>query len=334
MNAAIPTWFEHNLPSPKKNTRLWWTSIGIVCVSVSITLWLKTGARVFLFPFVPLSFGIALIPIATRISYNILLKWEDQVTTFVKTDENSLRDLYEKRFIKGAKSKAAIICGFLFNALSFFAFSMAGTFSHMAWYYRVVTISLLFVINFFCGVVLCSMWFLAKLVWDLGKYDVEVSRHSYGVTSTGPVLLKVYFLAAIVWFTISLSAYRSDYSWLLLVFLATPTFIFLCVSFIVIQIPLHERMREFKRKRLNELGLILTELDPKNLRDCDTERRERIEFYRRLEDSTNELPEWPFRLGSYLGVIGSSLAAMAPTIISYLLRAGLIRFSWFLLPRR
>jgi hypothetical protein len=328
----FPTWFEQKLPCPRKHTPLWWASIGLLFASVSVALWSKTGTRVFLFPFVPLSFGIALIPIATRISYNILLKWEKQVATFLKTDESSLRDFYEKRFIRGANSKAPIICGFLFNALSFTAFAKAGTFSQMAWYYGVVAGSLLFIINFFCGVVLCAMWFLAKFVWDLGGFDVQVSRHSYGITSTGPVLLKVYFLAAIVWFTISLSAYRSDYSWVLLIFLATPTFIFLSLSFIVIQIPLHERMREFKRKQLNELERILAELNPTNLEGCDIEKREKIEFYRRLEDSTNQLPEWPFKWGSYIGVIGTSLAAMAPTIISYLLQAGRIKFSWFLLP--
>lgn len=335
-NPAIPTWFEVHFPGKRTNPYFFWSIIGSAGVITLLALWLKTGIRTFLFPFVPLSLGIALIPIATRVGYNILLNWQEQVATFVRVSgEIDLDKWYKSRFREGANSKAPLVCGFLFNILSFIAFIMAGTFNHLAWYYSLVTGVLLLLVNFLCGVVLCSMWFLGKLVWDLGRrFKVHVSRHSYGITSTGPVLAKVYLVAAIVWFIISLSAYRSDYSWLLLVFLTTPTFIFLCGSFIVIQFPLHVRMREFKSNELRKLERVLAKLIPENLEEFSNERREQIEFYHRLEDSISELPEWPFRWGSYAGVIGTSLGAMAPTILSYLLQAGVIRFSWFLFPIR
>src|SRR5262249_44631789 len=152
-----------------------------------------------------------LIPIATRTGYNILLNWEPQVATFIRSeslDSNS----YRAHFRDGATSRAPIVWGLVFNALSFLAYALAGIFTQLNWYSKIFAALLLISINFMCGIVLCSMWFLGKLVWKIGHSDVHVSRHSYGVTSTGPVLLRVYLLAAGVWFTISLSAYRSAYS--------------------------------------------------------------------------------------------------------------------------
>src|SRR5229473_1419109 len=102
----IRTWFENYFPWIRKHPYRWWGLIGSASVLISAILRFMAGPGLFSFPFIPVSLGIALIPLATRLGYNILLDWEEQVVTFIVHDNDAqLRNWYRARFTQGAESR-------------------------------------------------------------------------------------------------------------------------------------------------------------------------------------------------------------------------------------
>ncbi|HXI23519.1 MAG TPA: hypothetical protein VNG71_06570 [Pyrinomonadaceae bacterium] len=235
-------------------------------------------------------------------------------------------DWFRLHFVRGSTSRVVSWCGAVFSAVCLVVFWALGAFTDWTTSSTLVAVAEIAIAGFSCGAVLGSMFLLGKLVWEIGHQNIVVAPHSLGVTSTGPTLSKVYAIGAAVWFVFGVSAYDFPHPWLLIVFLAVPTFLFLAGSFVIIQFPLHDRMRDYKKKELERLDNILEKLTPADP-DCTPEVLRQISFYQRLQREVDDLPEWPFRWRSYASVIGTSVAAAMPGILSALVQAGIIHFS-------
>src|SRR5260221_1879865 len=242
----IPTWFEYHWYRGRNIGSL---ILGFAFLLLSLLFWRSTGSRLFLFPLVPVAIGMAIIPIAHRIAFQILLAWEDQVVQFMRThntqSEDERREWYRKRFRQGATSPVVFYCALAFSGVSVFVIWFLGGFSTLPNLPRFVSLLELALAGFFCGAVLGSMALLFKLIWEIGHQEILVSGHSFGVTSTGPTLLKVYAMGAGVWSVFLLSVYSFQHPWLLILSLAVPTFIVLCGSFVFFQFPLQARMTDY-----------------------------------------------------------------------------------------
>jgi hypothetical protein len=325
----IPTWFEYrwyrggNVGSP---------IVGFTFLLLSVLFWRSTGSRFFLFPLVPIAIGMAIIPITHRLAFKVLLSWEDQVVRFMRIRDAESQDdrrvWYRLHFTQGATSHIVLYCALGFSGICALMFSLLGDFSAVGFLSTFFALFEVALAGFFCGAVLGSMGLLFKLIWEIGHQEIIVSAHSFGVTSTGSTLLKVYAMGAGVWSVFLLSAYNFRHPWVLIFSLAVPTFIFLCGSFVLIQFPLHARMNDYKKRELARLDSVLSQLIPQDLAHCTPVQRERIPFYQKLQKDIDDLPEWPFRWRSYLGVIGASVAAAVPTILSYLLQSGILHLAW------
>src|SRR5207248_8007932 len=104
-----------------------------------------------------------------------------------------------------------------------------------------------------------------------------------------------------------------------LVSLALPAMMFFISSFVFCQIPIHNRMVECKQAALLKLDGILDDLQPRSPSDISDERQRQLRFYSAEIRRISAWPEWPFTIRNLSGVVGASLAAIAPQVLHLLL---------------
>ncbi len=324
--SAFATWFELYPARPRVYSNLYWVGASLLLSIATAIAYFVTNNKLFLFTFLPLAIGGGLIVIVTRRVYQTLLDWEDQMRSFVfdkNYSESALKRWFRSHFKNGTQFRTPLICGIVFSIISFFVWGSSGVFSGLGWVPFILAICVLLFTSFLVGIVLCLLYYLGGLILGLGKFDIVVNQHSYGVLSLGNILVKMYAQASFVWFIIALSGvYVFKETPLPMTILGLPTLLFVIGSFVFIQFPVHKQMKEYKRKELQKIDSTLRTLIPYPVEECTPERLEQIKFYRDLANSISNLPEWPYHWKGAAGVTITSLLAASPGIVSFVADTG------------
>jgi hypothetical protein len=183
--------------------------------------------------------------------------------------------------------------------------------------------------SFLGGIGLYATVCMTRMIWRFADFEIIVKSHQFGVLSTGRVIVKCYFLVGSVWSIYTLATILGSphlgikAASVPLLLLVAPTFVIILASFVICQVPLHNKMVEFKRKellkveeRLDRIGVAFDEL-------TDTIYRH-IQFLEAERQRILGLPEWPFDFKDLLGAVVSSLT---PALISSAIAAA-VRSTW------
>lgn len=182
---------------------------------------------------------------------------------------------------------------------------------------------------FLAGLGLYGIFCVGRMIWRLGKFRVRVKNHKFGVLSTGRVLTQCYFAVALAWTpyvvgaVLGLPHIDSDrlVANLPILVLAVPTLLAMFAQFLICQIPLHERMVDYKRTELFTIDQALDTLRSVAAEDLNLEIRQKIEFFENRRAHTMLLPEWPFGFGALLGALASTVMVIVPSLISQVVAA-------------
>jgi hypothetical protein len=168
------------------------------------------------------------------------------------------------------------------------------------------------------------------MVWRLGTFQIRVKSHKFGVMSTGRAMVECFFVFAVGWSIyctivilglVDLDSARSIIDLLLFAkypffILVLPTFFAMFVCFIICQIPIHNRIIEFKKNELFDLDNRLDQLNALRAEKLTNEVRDNVEFLEKKRKEVVLLPEWPFGFNVLLGAVGSSFTIILPTLVS------------------
>jgi hypothetical protein len=267
---------------------------------------------------------LALVPAAMRIIFSILWEWTQRVKDFVRVEsaqESGVTSWICKQFDVFLDSIAPLAFGIVYAAFALFVYDKTGAFTGLSTRQAMASAVVVWLGSFVCGVGLTSIFYLGRFIWRLGRrYPIRVTPHAHGIISTGDTLLQCYLIVAVVW-----AVYTSSAVWNLsgrvfpLLALSLPALTGFVSSFIICQIPLHERMVEEKRARLKELDTLLQNLSPVQIDELTEVRREQVAFCVAEIDRVANWPEWPFRLRSFSGVVGAAFGAVAPSLFDLVL---------------
>jgi len=212
------------------------------------------------------------------------------------------------------RSRSIYAMGLLVGISSFVVLYFAHYFDGLPLRARILVYCLILFAGFFAGIGLYGIYTGTRAIWDLGCFPIHVTRHKFGVISTGTLLLKCYLATALAWTFFFMSAIVGNpYSVLPLtigspvIIIGLPTIAAILGSFVICQVPLHHRMVEYKRKELIEIDRILSQLAARLSNNFDNKICENIDFLERRKDQIMALPEWPFDIKSLMGATASSV---------------------------
>jgi len=318
-----PTYFDLLLGRFEDRALWFWVSISLIGVATSYIFYLKTGLNRFLGTFMFLALGIGAVPIAMRAAYSITLNWTAIIPDFIKDGSDHMSDIckwIDRQFNELKQSRTPVIFAIAYSVFALVVFALGGAFESLTLRLELICILIVLISGFTCGIGLCVMGYLGRLIWRLGHYlgqfDVRISDHSFGILSTGRTLLKCYIIIAIVWCIYTGSATAGlKQGWVPIGLLSLPAICFFIGSFIICQIPLHAQMVNVKRTELRHLEGILTKLSPSSDDDLDAGLTKKIEFLNSELQRVKNLPEWPFSAGSISGILMSALLTVAPQVV-------------------
>lgn len=314
----FPTYFDVLLPRAGVRGHHYWAAGSATAVLGCVIAFGLTHQPQFLTTFLPLGLGIGLVPLVVRAGFSILLDWHPTATRFIQSDIEQFNQWFFSRFDAYIRGGDVLIAAAVYLIAAIAAFRASGAFSGMGPGGVTFASAVLAVSAFCCGVGIATLLRLANLVWSLGRYPVEVVAGPYGVSSTGPMLLKIYVLAGITWVIYTSSAgWNLSSGWVPVLILSVPAVALIFGSFVVAQIPLHRRMVEFKRGRVYEIESMLRELTPKKSSDLTEERLHQIAFLREECSKVTALPDWPFGWRSLSAAFATSIGSVAPTLIAF-----------------
>ncbi len=295
---------------------IFWTAVACACFCVTLTAYRLNGSFVFLWAGVPIAIGTLLVPWGVRLGYEIVQKWEPNLRAFVNVPETQVTDWFNLELTGLRGSRVVIWLGFLAAVFSVMSFEFGGAFEGLSIIYALLLAAIVAFGGFISFIGIFSTFWLSRMVSRLGgKFQLNVENDPFGVPSIGGLLGKCYFIAAFIWYFFSSSATMGlRGGWVPLVLLAAPSMAFFIGSFIVCQIPVHNRMVEYKRAEISKRNAWLQELKPQRPEDLTEGRRQRIEFYSAQKAALISLPEWPFSWKSLFGVGLSSIMSVLPTL--------------------
>lgn len=314
------SYFDRLRIRPRSGTYRSWAVAGLVAAGICASFYVLTGSVQFLTTFLPLALGIGLVPAAIRIGLAIVRDWEENAVRFVRADSGLFREWYRSRFIAYLNAWDVPAWGFAYFGAAAVAFRGGGAFDGLSGMGLILAYGILALSAFCCGVGVATVIRFANLIWGLGRYQVWVTKSPFGVLSTGPMLVRCYFLAGVIWCVYTSSAgWNLAAGWIPVIALSVPAITIILGSFVIAQIPLHRRMVECKRARMFELEEILQKFVPRIADDLTEERLKRLAFLRAELEAASSLPEWPFGWRSLSAVFATSIASVSPTLITFLL---------------
>lgn len=321
---VYPMYLE-KLATSRRVLHLWtWVAIGGVAATIPLLGFLRWHNHAMLSTFTLQGACIALVPLVMKGIYAILLSWAQFLPTFLRKDSATSSD-YERwirhQFERLNNSSVPRHFGIGSAVITVILFWLGGALDELHSVMLVVCLAILLVSSFVYGVGLASLFFLGQTIWRLGReFPVRVSEHSFGVLSVGRTLVKCYALVAIVWCCYAASGtWESGGGWIPMLPLVVTTLIFFVSSFVVCQLPLHDRMVECKRATLLELDDLLERLTPTVPIDMSQERQRQVDFCVAEIKRVHKWPEWPFSTSNLSGVVGISIGAITPQIIQTVL---------------
>src|SRR5262245_38657694 len=216
------------------------------------------------------------VPIALRFCHRTMLKWSETLSRFISCDGGNATSLFraDLRFFRGSRSMVVAGLCFALAVVPLIYFSIITkrypsiSVPAASW-----TLLVAFVAEFFAGMGLYALVKSGIAIRRLGHLPgcrIQIDRHQFGVLSTGTMLFKCWSAAAIVWlfFVIPIVAdvlvKNLPVTGLLHVpivtLLAVPTIVIIVASFVICQLPLHERMVEAKGVEILRVQSMLDKL--------------------------------------------------------------------------
>lgn len=265
----------------------------------------------------PLSITLGIVPFFVKKGATILYSWKEELSDFLKVDRVDIEKTCNQRFSKFAKVHLSIVVGSVFAITASFIYFQAGAFRELTLVGQIVGWLIFFVSTFICGMGLVSIVHLSLFFRDIGKFPVEVTNTAFGIMSAGNKLLSCYLFGCFAWCIYSFSGLGTIFSSNNpFYYLSIPSFIFLVGSFIFAQYPLHTRMSEYKKKRIQHIQKLMESVYPKEMEGVT---KEQLELLSRLSDLTKEasqLPTWPSNYQTFMGAISSAFGAILPSLLS------------------
>jgi hypothetical protein len=260
-----------------------------------------------------------------RVIYGFLTDWRACVPSMLQrpADEFNVQSSIDREFDALRKSKLPVIVGLVYTPFSLFVFYVGGIFQGIPFSFILPGVFILMASSFLAGLGLCSLLFLSKLVWMLGQYPIRVTTHKFGILSVGRLLLKCNIAAGVIWFV-----YTGASTWSLppeqrmipLLFLSIPAVTYIIAIFVICQLRLRDRMKDYKRAHLIELDKALRDLsDAASPAQLPKEKLDRYNFLQSELDRVTHWPEWPFTGRVFVGVCSVAIGAIAPSLISVVL---------------
>ncbi len=319
---------ERKVPIFKKHPYYFWATCFVIAIAGSFFFAKDlSNPRSYLGLCILHSVGFLTVPLAFMFCYRIFLKWSKTIENFLVPDiPNTILNWFrqELRFFEGCSVMYFTgICLGILAVLGFYSESYLINYPLPSTIYCYLII---FATAFLAGIGLYAMCCASRVIWRIGKLqdmNIRVEKHKFGILSTGIVLVKCWFIIVVVWCFFAMSAIFGFQTismkiWLTSMtvwILAAPTLPLIIGSFLVCQIPLHNRMVEYKRKEIQRIETLQEELVIHKSDGLTEEYRAKIEFLERQKALFSGLPEWPF---SVITLISISASSFMPIFIALL----------------
>jgi len=301
-----------------RGTYIGWLLFGLLLGLGCTALGIATGKPVFLQTCLVLDIGITVLPFAMRFGLWVLTGWRKPLLHSLQDDEASIKAWHDKHIDNLDKIGAANLTGLLLTPWAIASFWAGGYFAGLTVWEKGALGGVIALAAFASGIVLYHLLYLAKVVWQLGDFEIRVEPHPYGICSIGTGLIRCYLVAALIWFLISLSGmWRMTPALPPVVFIGAPALFVIVGSFVICQLPLHRRMVEFKSTKTYQLDQILSSLSPAQAADLTEERLRQVNYFAAERERVGSLPEWPFGWKPFTGLILSALAPISPAVLQY-----------------
>jgi hypothetical protein len=315
--------FESRTPALKEHPYLFWSLVSSICAAASFLFYRLTGKPVFVRTAVPLCLAMFLVPVGIKLGAAVLSSWSPSVDSFVVASRDDLKAWFRAQMRVFEGTAGMVIFGLVAGVVAVPSFISGGAFWGLQTAAGFALAIIIFLGGVFAGLGLFNVFCLSRIVWRLGQFNIKVEAHPFGVTSTGRALVKCFFIAAGIWCVFTSSATVGlRASWIPMLALAAPSVIFFVAAFVICQVPIHNRMLDFKRGELTRIQKTLDSLAPSRAEDLTDERRKQIQFFERKFTQALALPEWPFDWRALLSAGVSGLASVLPVILDLGMEVG------------
>ncbi|SJM93203.1 membrane hypothetical protein [Crenothrix polyspora] len=288
--------FERIVAGFTKHPYLFWLLVSLVPINLSVVLFAQTGNRVFISTAMPSSFAISLLPLAIKIGAIFMDYWGRGLRHFVLCPEQEIESWFQNQMAFLSGSLGMLFSGIFLSVLGITLYYFSGVFVGLN-NTQAVTLALIILLNcLVSGAAWFSLFCFARIIWRLGRFPLKVEQNPEGVLSTGNTLMKCYAITIILNYTFSLINSIAMQNMRLLFILEAPYIVFFAISFIVCQIPVHNRMVDYKKLKLAEIDGLLASLsqqqNPNTLMEAEA-LRPQMEALKKTRANIMALPEWP-----------------------------------------
>jgi hypothetical protein len=332
----LPLVVDRFVPQPfKRNPAVFEFLVFAVFAGISFLIAFRAAeSRPYLGLCLPIAFGFMSVPFGFRFAHRQLIDWAksaDSFTTEPSGNDRSTqkRILAQLSFLGG--SIEMYVAGVALSGWTLLAFYLGGYFSNLNALQMTFFCVLTGLSAFLAGLGLYAIFEASRLIRSLGDgtYRILVRAHKFGILSTGRMLGRCYFVIALVCSMYFSSAVLGEKIlsdgfrvWNPLIWmLVLPTAIFISVAFIAAQMPLHRQMVEFKKSELARIERRLDLLKRSIEKSVTGKLLDEIKLYEDQKTEALALPEWPFGLKGLLGIVGSSVTVVFPTLFNLVLQA-------------
>lgn len=295
-----------------------WTAIAVAELSALGIGWNITRVESLRGVLGLLVLGQMSVPWAIEAGRQSLLRWVKQASRFIEADQDSW-EAWCREEMKAFKGGALLwVVGGITMMVGVIVYHQAGLFSSIPTFgWRLFAFGVLAHSSFFAGIGIGNVLLVARMVWRAGKFGVRVTADPYGVVSTGFMVGKVCFVAAVVWlfYVGSVSSGKID-PWIPLWGCGVPAALLFILCFLVSQIPMHLRMVEYKHASLCKLDLLNPDLSSAQDAAEAAKMIEQMTLLNEARLQLSKLPDWPFQWGAMATTMLSSIMTLTPTIVN------------------
>jgi hypothetical protein len=322
-----PTVFQRLAPVENAHAIKFWFTLTTLLILAAwiIANTLTENQQAFRAISICMALGLTTVPLGSDIGYAIVLNWTRKVDNFAENEVEEVSTWFRAELKVISGNQIMIICGITLGLLSLLAFYSGGYFNGYSRIAATFLALVMFASASFAGMGLYVVFWISRTFWQMGKLEklsLKIQDHRFGILSIGTVLFKCWMIIGAIWCIYSATAFvgytgehpenisRLPPMWLL----AYPTLPFILGSFIVCQIPLHNKMVAFKQAEILRLDQMLDEIQPTSVEQITGDRMGQIGFLEKQKEQARALPDWPFNKISLLGTGASSFTALLPML--------------------
>ncbi len=335
-----PLMLEHFIPrSLRGHPFAFWIMVGVILSCASIALSLNTSnPKAYSEMCLLLTIGLVAVPSVVRACHFLMLDWSRNTKNFITDIPPSIAkidDWWNRELSIFEGSPTMFMAGVAVALIALLGYSLDDYPIGVQSLENAFAACILAASAFAAGVGLCTMVYGTRIIWRFGTaFKISIQGHRFGVLSTGDMLLNCYFLIALTWSVYLSSAVFGIMagnlpinSWKNPVWiLALPSALAALITFVVCQIPLHQRMIEYKRERLMTVETILKNLKISDANLLNADVLSKIRFFEDQKSEAISFPEWPFAFKTLLGSLGSTSMVVLAPIASTIVKSGVGAF--------